>query len=563
MTKAQGIGTLAALGGLTAIIALQTGLPAARADELADLRANQQLLQARIDQLAQAQAQAPPLPGTQGGGATQGLGYKAVPGTPEVGGSFPRSFLIPGTETSLRVGGFVDLTVLDFLQGGGNVDGSNYGSNSGQNGNLPGLPVHGGAVPGPIKTFVPASVNYAPSRNNGVLEFSPQQSRIDIETRTPTSWGEARTFLAFDWAGCDNFSCQTLQQGGGDSLLPRLRFAYGTLGGFLAGQALSNFSDADADTESMEFGGAMGSTGGQRIPQVRYTLAGPYGSAFSVSAENPFTTVITPGGVQSTDFNISGAGSSTTPPGEAIPAFCNGVPCTGVNETAQGGTSTAPTTLSNPTVAKAPNLTIASYWAQPWGHVDFAGLLRFYWLEDGTHISQQFTGFGGHVSGDVHPGWLGYNKDDLLFSFIAGSAIGDYASGGEKSLFPLASNFTVTTACATTITGRCTGQFAASNILFKPVMGMSANGGFQHWWTPNLRSTIAAGFAQQNVSSQLIGPAQAAAVNKTLVNAFINLVWNPVAFITTGVEYMYGQRTVVANLSGKENVLIYKFRVAF
>ncbi len=117
--------------------------------------------------------------------------------------------------------------------------------------------------------------------------------------------------------------------------------------------------------------------------------------------------------------------------------------------------------------------------------------------------------YGGHVSGDVHPGWWGYNKDDLLFSFIAGSAIGDYASGGEKSLFPLATNFTVTTACATTITGRCTGQFAASNILFKPVMGMSANGGFQHWWTPNLRSTIAAGFAQQNVSSQLIGPTQA------------------------------------------------------
>ena len=44
---------------------------------------------------------------------------------------------------------------------------------------------------------------------------------------------------------------------------------------------------------------------------------------------------------------------------------------------------------------------------------------------------------------------------------------------------------------------------------------------------------------------------------------FVNLVWNPVAFITTGVEYMYGHRLVVANLSGNENVLIYKFRVAF
>ena len=56
MTRTQGIGSLAAIGGLTALIALQTGLPAAKADEMADLRANQLLLQQRIDQLAQARA---------------------------------------------------------------------------------------------------------------------------------------------------------------------------------------------------------------------------------------------------------------------------------------------------------------------------------------------------------------------------------------------------------------------------------------------------------------------------------------------------------------------------
>jgi hypothetical protein len=107
MTKAQSISTLAAIGGLTAVIALQTGLPVAKADELADLRANQQLLQQRIEQLAQAQAQvpAPPLPGTTGGGAAQTLGYKAAPTAPSLGGSFPRSFLIPGTDTSIRIGG--------------------------------------------------------------------------------------------------------------------------------------------------------------------------------------------------------------------------------------------------------------------------------------------------------------------------------------------------------------------------------------------------------------------------------------------------------------------------
>ena len=53
MTRTRTIGTLAAIGGLTATVALLTGFPAANADELADLRANQELLQRRIDQLAQ------------------------------------------------------------------------------------------------------------------------------------------------------------------------------------------------------------------------------------------------------------------------------------------------------------------------------------------------------------------------------------------------------------------------------------------------------------------------------------------------------------------------------
>jgi hypothetical protein len=323
------------------------------------------------------------------------------------------------------------------------------------------------------------------------------------------------------------------------------------LGGFLAGQAISNFSDADADTESMEFGGSMGSTGGMRIPQVRYTIPGPYGSAFSVSAENPYTTLITPGGVESSDLSLSGTGTASSPAQQVVGPICNGIVCTGA-----GGAQ------ANPAVQKAPNITAASYWSQPWGHVDVAVVGRFYTIADGHFVNQQISGYGGHFAGDVHPGWWGYNKDDFLFSFVAGNAIGNYASGGANFLYPIATNFTVATSCATPTPG-CTGGMAASNVLFSPVMSYSTNGGYQHWWLPNLRSTIAAGYAAQEVNSQLIGPSQAEAVNKRVWTTFINLVWNPVAFITTGVQYMHGQRVVVANLTGRENVLIYKFRVAF
>jgi DcaP outer membrane protein len=559
MTRKRNIGNVAAIGGATAMVALLTGLSGARADELADLRANQQLLQQRIDQLAQAQYQPPPpLTGGSGGGQALTLGYKPAPTAPSLGGSFPRSFLIPGTDTSIRVGGFVDITALDFLQGANSGNPGTPSSNAGQNGNLPGIPIGEAFIPGAANGgVVPQALNH--SRGNGVFMFSPQQSRLDIETRTPTAWGESRTFFSFDWAGGNGFSALSVQQAGGDSLIPRLRFAYGTLGGFLGGQALSNFSDADADTESMEFGGAQGSTGGQRIPQVRYTLAGPYGSAFSVSAEQPITGIIVPAGTISNDQVLAaspfGATSVTAP---LVPAtsFCNGVPCTG------SGITAGTTTQANPAQTRAPTLTAASYWSQPWGHVDFAAMLMPLFVNDGRFVSQNFLGYGGHISGDVHPGWWGYNKDDLLFSAVIGEGTGPYTSGGSATAFSLASNFSVATSCATPMPG-CTGLAAASNILIKPIFGYSVNGGYQHWWTPNLRSTIAAGNWAQAVPSQIIGPTESNSANKQLWNAFINLVWNPVAFITTGVEYMYGRRTVVSNASGNEQVLIAKWRVAF
>ncbi|HEY4472602.1 MAG TPA: hypothetical protein VGN21_15605, partial [Stellaceae bacterium] len=101
MTNKRNIGTVAALGGLTAAVALITALPSARADELSDLRANQELLTRRIDQLAQV-----PPPGPPGG-----------PGGPVMAGSFPRSFVIPGTEVSLRVGGQGVGSVVWYMKG--------------------------------------------------------------------------------------------------------------------------------------------------------------------------------------------------------------------------------------------------------------------------------------------------------------------------------------------------------------------------------------------------------------------------------------------------------------
>src|SRR5689334_23294053 len=151
-TRTRGIDGFAAIGGLTAAIALLTGLPAAQADELADLRANQELLQRRIDQLAQA------APVIKGPGTAPAMGAEPVPGQAIIGGSFPRSFLIPGTETSIRLGGFIDLTGLYFLQGANSGNPGLPSSNAGQNGNLNSLPIGQQFVPG--LGIVPQQANH-------------------------------------------------------------------------------------------------------------------------------------------------------------------------------------------------------------------------------------------------------------------------------------------------------------------------------------------------------------------------------------------------------------------
>jgi hypothetical protein len=76
------------MAGVGILMWVQAGT--ANGDELSDLRAQMAALRQKMDQLAQMN------PGTTGGTA---YGTKAVPGAGVVGGSFPRSFLIPGTET--------------------------------------------------------------------------------------------------------------------------------------------------------------------------------------------------------------------------------------------------------------------------------------------------------------------------------------------------------------------------------------------------------------------------------------------------------------------------------
>jgi hypothetical protein len=521
----------------------------ARAD---DLQLNQQLLNSRVDQLA-AVGLAPD---------QFGLSPNPAAGSPVTAGSFPRSILIPGTDTSLKVYGQIT-EILDYYLSGGNPNTSPQNTTVGNNGQLLAIPLRN---------------TVARARSNGIFLQSPRESRIGFETRTPTPFGEARTVMEWDWAGSTTFA-----PGGAsptqisDNLVPRLRYAYGTLGGLLAGQATSNFSDPDANAETIDFGGNVGEPGRVRVPQVRYTIPayGGWGS-WSFSAETPSTVIFTPAGTIGSDAGAIPTATTTCTTGALATAT-----------TCSTSLLTSGSTPLNIAKGSAPDFTAAWYVPQPWGHLDFSAVLRpGLNADDGHFFSHSFVGYGMHFGLDVKPGWFGWVKDDFAGHITGGDGLGSYLnSSSNASLWTSYGAPATGQGTAAAVPGTC-GGFNATSTAFNcgpglrigTVQAVGAEVAYQHWWLDNLRSNFSGGWQSQfgipikavNANGTLAGASaigtgggQAASINKELFSAHANLIWNPVSFVDVGIEYMWGQRTVLNNEHATMNTLISEFKFRF
>ena len=499
----------------------------AHADQAADLGADQRLLDARITELANI---------GQNSGASPVFSVDQNPaGVPAVGGSFPRSILLPGTETSMKISGWIS-EHLDYWLTGGPPNGLQT-NNTGATGTLQSIPLRD---------------TVGSARSNGIFSQTPSASRFVIETRTPTALGEARTVMAWDWAGSNAY----VPGGAGpievsNNLVPRLFSAYATLGGLLAGQANSNFRDSDAEAEVVEFGGNTGGAGHTRVPQLRYTAEAGWGEV-SVSAEAPTTDLGTPAGVVGAD-----AGSTST-----ITTSC---PTTASISTPSASTCTStlltsgqlPTNIAKST---APDLTTAYYVPQSWGHFDISAVLRpGLDVTDGRYIAKSYVGFGGHIGLDVKPRWFGWTKDDITLDVTGGSALGSYLNSSTN--FALATNYGAAGKYGS-FNGPTTAA-AAALVSVEPTTEFGTEMGYQHWWLDNLRSNISGGILHHDIPVNLVGATQAASMNKELMTAHANVIWNPVSFVDVGFEYMWGKRRVVNNQTGTENVLINKYIFRF
>jgi hypothetical protein len=232
----------------------------ARADSLQDLKAQVDLLNQKIEQIEQRQRVAPSGPPVAVAAAAAASAVTA--------GATKGSFKLPGSDTSVTFGGYVKLDAVFSNPSAG------VGSTADLELEAPNIPVGPNAKAG--------------ERNQ--VKFGARQSRLFAGTSTPTSWGPLTTYVEGDLYGAAGTESVSNSNG------LRVRHAYGTLGGLLAGQTWTTFSDVNAYPETVDFGGPVG-TIFARQAQVRWTQ--PFsGGQWSVALENPETVATLPSGVQ-------------------------------------------------------------------------------------------------------------------------------------------------------------------------------------------------------------------------------------------------------------------------
>ena len=159
MTRKRTIGTMAALGGLTAAVALLSGQPAAQGRRTVGFAGQPGAYPAAASTSWRNPATSAPAPSVWRRRAGGPVGVQMM------GGSFPRSFLIPGTDTSIRVGGEIRMLGIYWISGG-NPNGSSATTNAGTTGQLNNIPLSGHALGSTQAIAAGAATTSSPCRRS-------------------------------------------------------------------------------------------------------------------------------------------------------------------------------------------------------------------------------------------------------------------------------------------------------------------------------------------------------------------------------------------------------------
>lgn len=233
-------------GSVAAIALLAAGVPAQGAEgdtATDDLREMIEAQQEELDRMRERLQEVE---------TTQEEQETVAPAQAVTAGDIHRSFKIPGTKTSLSIGGYIK---ADLFYDVDEDLGDSFAASA-------------------ISPDVPGAVD-----NDGTFRAHAKQSRLWFKTSTPTEMGDLKTHLEGDFLGAggnEKFS---------NSTTFRLRHAYGQLGGLLVGQTWTNFMSLHSYADTVDFFGPAGMPFVRQV-QLRYTFTPVDSLQISVAVEN-------------------------------------------------------------------------------------------------------------------------------------------------------------------------------------------------------------------------------------------------------------------------------------
>lgn len=493
-------GACAALYGGAALLVAAVAVQPVAAEEVDELKSEMRQLLDRIDQLEQNQQQTQvevdQLEANSVWTANEpavraratAVNYATTQGDYVSGGDFPGSFKLPGSDTSMAWYGFIK---ADFIHDFGPLRA------------LPQL-----VAPALLPTRGAAGASLTNQTN-----FRVNPSQLNIETRTPSEYGEIRTLFQFDdfFADIDGGPNQSTVN---ENALG-IRLAQGTIGPWTFGQHWTSAIDLSQYAETMDYEN-LNAAPLCRCTAVTYADSLGGGWSFGVSVVDPVTQIDLTGGT----VGVGGA----------------------------------------PLVAddRLPDLQGNIKYAQDWGHIFLGGQLREigYIIDDaaatgGANAWRVTTG----KAEDHIVGWsltLGLNMFDPFGlhprdRFYTNATYGEGVRGIiDESLF-----------CFSPLSG---GLGCVLEATVNPITGdLDANSNFafmahyQHWWTDTIRSYFIYGLTRNSPGNDFdsIGT-----IRRTQY-AVVNLVWSPVPRFNIGIETQYAEakfKNTNATLDGNDTI---------
>jgi len=365
----------------------------------------------------------------------------------------PGEFKIPGTETTLKLYGYAQLDLtMDFGARVADIENNDWAT---------------------ILPAVPADGTLDEKHKKPQLYMTARTSRFGIQTSTPTALGPVGVKLEGDFNAPNGFQSETFT----NSVIFRLRHAYGTVGGFLAGQTWTTFIDLAAYPDVVDFNGP-GTIALVRNPMLRYTLPlGDSGATLTLAAENA--------------RGAQYGGSKF----QSIPDFHANLGFSG-----------------------------------SWGTVSLRGVTQYYRVFQATDIDPKSKfSVSGAASGSLKVG-----GDTFVWQFSGGPGIGRYM------LNALGVTQNLAAADPASIGGNPGGFLVnPANGDLELVTVLGAHAGYTHVWNPQFRSNLV-GAGTWIIDPKIAGRPVDNTVEKEMYQGFVNTFWTFAKNAEFGLEFTYG-----------------------